>query len=221
MIPSQTFSAFISYTGEDLAGHADVVASVLRKLRVTPIDHRDSGATGEPSLVWCKAEVEKADILIVLVAHRYGWIPELKDGGDEVKSITWLEVEYARKAGRIVLPYLLGETETWQVNLVEGLTNPRVLDSLATFKKELRSSIAAFFSDPKSLDGPISRDVPKALEKLAAKQRPTAEVLNDQLGAHPSVPWLYDREFPPSVMTRMKPEIPKRILALEGGVLIV
>ncbi len=219
MSGNRTFSAFISYTAEDLAAHADVVSSVLRKLRVTPIDHRDSDATGAPSVAWCMEQIEQADILIVLVAERYGWVPPTAQGGDGIKSITWMEVEHAQKKNKIVLAYILTEDAAWPMNLVESKKNPGILPLLNKFKDELKKNVSGFFTDAKSLDGPISRNVPKALEKLApAPPIPQVVTKKDQVASTgPIVRFFYNREDPPSVMDRMSPELPKRILSLEGG----
>jgi hypothetical protein len=115
---------FISYTAEDLAAHADVVAAVLRKLQMLAIDHRDSGATGQPSVSWCMEQVDSVNILVVLLAHRYGWVPARDDGGDGETCITWLEVKRARQSNKIVLPYLVAEGASWPTNMIEGLANP-------------------------------------------------------------------------------------------------
>ena len=92
MSDQPTHRVFISYTAQDLEAHADVAVSVVRKLRQIAVDHRDSGATGEPSVQWCLDQVDQADIVIVLAAHRYGWVPAVEDGGDGRTSITELEV---------------------------------------------------------------------------------------------------------------------------------
>lgn len=42
--------------------------------------------------------VRECDVLVVLVAHRYGWVPsDQPDKG--TKSITWLECEAMRAGG--------------------------------------------------------------------------------------------------------------------------
>jgi hypothetical protein len=40
---------FISYTGEDLAAHAGVVADAVRRLEWVAVDHRDWGQVDGPA----------------------------------------------------------------------------------------------------------------------------------------------------------------------------
>lgn len=208
---------FISYTGKDLAAHADIVAAVLRKLQVLAIDHRDSGATGQPSVSWCIEEVEKSDIVIVLLAHRYGWVPTVDEGGDGQSSITWLEVKHAQVKGKVLLPYLIDEGARWPTDMIEGLTDPTVLPRLTALCAQLSRSVAGFFTDPTSLDGPVSRDVPKAIHRFRSRSGTSARTAS--VGPHVTgqvVPWIYDRENPPSIADRMEPHLPKRVLCIDS-----
>ena len=121
---------FVSYTAEDLADHAAVVADVIRRLEWVTVDHRDWGAIGQPSVSECKRRVLSCNVLVVLVAHRYGWIPSEREGGDGATSITWLEVNWARAAGLQVLPYIINPEASWPVGLIEGLQNRNTLEHL-------------------------------------------------------------------------------------------
>lgn len=156
---------FVSYTGEDLDGYADVVADVVRKLEWICVDHRDWGAVGTPSVAECRAGVHGCDILVVLVAHRYGWVPPVDQGGDGTTSITWLEVRWAREAGLRVLPYLVDPEHAWPPDHIEGLGDEAALERLDRFKAELRESICGFFTTPASLEGRLALDLPRAGEE--------------------------------------------------------
>src|ERR1043165_2824891 len=107
---------FISYTGEDLKAHADTVADVVRALEWIAVDHRDWAATGQPSVEECMRHVGRCNVLVVLVAQRYGWVPTAEEGGDGERSITWMEVAHARSLGLPVLPFLLEEGASWPTN---------------------------------------------------------------------------------------------------------
>ncbi len=154
---------FISYTGEDLAEFADEVVKVVRRLQWIPIDHRDWAPSGSPSVQECRERVVGSDILVVLVAHRYGWVPAREEGGDGTASITRLEVRWARESGKEVLPYILGEKARWPSDQIEALTRPEVLAPLKGFKDELRKSLAGLFAD-----------IPSLLEKLETALRDAA-----------------------------------------------
>ena len=74
-MPTGPLKVFISFTAEDLAEHADVVVDQLRRMEWIAIDHRDWAPTGERSVRACKEKVAECSVLVLLVAHRYGWIP--------------------------------------------------------------------------------------------------------------------------------------------------
>ena len=58
-----------------------------------------------PPLEACLGKVAEADLLVVLVAQRYGWVPPDQAAGQQ-RSITWLECEQAvsRRQGSAGLP---------------------------------------------------------------------------------------------------------------------
>ena len=59
----------------------------------------------------CEERAREADVLVVVVGHRYGWVPPDSDGAAE-KSITWRECEAANAAKREVLAFLVGDDFT-------------------------------------------------------------------------------------------------------------
>ena len=93
MTAQETYRVFVVYTAEDLAPHADVVVSVLRKLQVIAVDHRDSGATGEPSVEWCMREIDRAYVVIayrkVAIASVTRVIDRFLEGRPELDAARW------------------------------------------------------------------------------------------------------------------------------------
>ena len=102
-----------------------------------------------PSLPACLEKVAEAEVVVVIVAHRYGWVPEGPDNPD-AKSITWLECDYARKLGKEVLAFLVDPDYKWPPELYESYRlvterkRPGISDEverneakLALFKREL------------------------------------------------------------------------------------
>jgi hypothetical protein len=80
-------------------------------------------AGGNPPLDTCMERVDEADVLVVVVAHRYGWVPpsqdaDPSDGGAE--SITWLECLRAEQQGKEVIPFLLDEAVEWPARSYES-----------------------------------------------------------------------------------------------------
>lgn len=160
---------FVSYTGEDLRAHADAVMAAIRKLRWVAIDHRDWASNGEPSVEWCVNEVKDCDVCVVLVAHRYGWVPPKSKGGDGKKSIVRIEAEAARRAGLEVLPFLVDSDSNWPPKHIEALSDPSASKPLAAFKKVLNATIrGTFTNDPARLEGDAFRALTEAGARLDA-----------------------------------------------------
>jgi hypothetical protein len=104
---------FVSSTAEDLRPHREAARDAAIKCDMLPIMMDYFVASGEhPPLEACMRKVSEADLLVVLVAHRYGWVPTEQEG-DLHKSITWLECEQAVSEGKEVLAFLVDETYSW------------------------------------------------------------------------------------------------------------
>ena len=96
-------------------------------------------ATGGPPLSECLARVSPCDLVVVLSARRYGWVPP-DQVGDATKSITWLECEHATQKGRDLLCFLLDPSASWPTELTEAY---RLTDSFnrGTFTPELPAEV--------------------------------------------------------------------------------
>jgi hypothetical protein len=208
---------FISYTGEDLKAHAEQVSRTLQALDVLVVDHKVPSSIGQRSVEWCLRQIDRCDIVIVLVAHRYGWVPSVDEGGDGETSITWLEVRHARLRRKVVLPYLVEPDAAWRADHIEALSDTSVLPRLLAFKADLGQYMAGFFNLPASLDGPVSRNVRSAVDDLRRQAGP-APVDAGAGARRPSVrPWIFSRDRPPTVAERLTGAHPKRVLCIDGA----
>lgn len=215
---------FISYTAHDLKVHADVVADVIRQLEWVSVDHRDWVVSGRPSVQECMEKVRTCNILVVLVAHRYGWVPSIDEGGDGEKSITWLEVERAISAGIPVLPFLIEDVAAWPANFIEGLANPEILEHINEFKAFLQKRISGFFSTPVSIIGQLQLALLKAAQgpfwtpttlgnkNIVTPIKPERRLDNDKLAVSKSAP-----NSTTNLIERLDTNLPKRILAIDGA----
>ena len=97
---------FISSTERGLESHRSKVIEHLQRLQVMPIAMEYFVASYKPTLEECLQRVRDADVLVLIVAGRYGWIPDREQGGDGEKSITRLEFEAAREMGKPVFAFL-------------------------------------------------------------------------------------------------------------------
>ncbi|MEM9387860.1 MAG: SUMF1/EgtB/PvdO family nonheme iron enzyme [Pseudomonadota bacterium] len=106
---------FVSATHEDLEDFRQAAANGVIAAHAHPSMTRYWEAQGKKtSYEICLDEVRKCKVMVVIVAHRYGWEPEQQPGlADERKSMVWLECEAARDAGIEILPMVLDEKADW------------------------------------------------------------------------------------------------------------
>ncbi len=79
-------SVFISSTLEDLPEHRAAASRVVNKAGCHPDLPGDWPAQGSPPLETCLEQVDRADLVLVIAAHRYGWAPpDQKDGEQLMK----------------------------------------------------------------------------------------------------------------------------------------
>ncbi|MGH9719179.1 MAG: SUMF1/EgtB/PvdO family nonheme iron enzyme [Bryobacteraceae bacterium] len=110
---------FISSTKEDLESYRAAARDAVLQAGRTPLMMEYFTAQDKrPPYAACMKKVREADLVVVIVAHRYGWIPDdqPKPGG---KSITWLECEEARRRGKEVMAFLADEKHPWAPELRE------------------------------------------------------------------------------------------------------
>jgi hypothetical protein len=98
---------FLSSTFEDLPQERRAVGAAIALQEQAAVRMETWGARPRKPLPECLQQVRSADAVVLVVAHRYGWVPDLQEGGDGEKSVTWLEVETAALCGKPILPYLL------------------------------------------------------------------------------------------------------------------
>ncbi len=108
----ETPNVFISATKEDLESYRQAARDAAIKAGFYPDMMEDFPAGGKPSLKTCLEKVKPCDVLVVIVAHRYGWIPRERSNKAQ-KSITWLECEQAVADGKEVLAFLVDENYSW------------------------------------------------------------------------------------------------------------
>jgi hypothetical protein len=129
-------TVFISSTAEDLKAYRQAARDAAIASRFVLERMEDFVASGHrPPLSECMARVAAADVRVVIVAHRYGWVPD----GPGQKSITRLECEEAGKQGKEVLAFLVDPSFEWSVELKESYRVTEALEK-GTFEKNLDRS---------------------------------------------------------------------------------
>lgn len=114
---------FLSSTAVDLQAHRKVADdTILRLSQEAVVMERFGPLPGEP-VAECERKARESDVVICIVAHRYGFVPEKGKG-----SITRREVEAAKGAGRDVLVWIVDDSHPWTEKKEQDLlTDPTVL----------------------------------------------------------------------------------------------
>src|SRR5438552_2664529 len=86
---------FVSSTSEDLKPYRQAAREVIINHGWLPRGMEDFGCQPTSTVEFCKREVCQAQLVVLLVAYRRGWVPSLEEGGDGEQSITAIEVQAA------------------------------------------------------------------------------------------------------------------------------
>jgi hypothetical protein len=131
-------TVFISSTIEDLKPYREAAAKAARRAGFLAVLSEDFPASQHRRVhELCRERVGKCEVLVVLVGHRYGWVPP-PDVNPEEKSITWIECEAALDTGIHVLAFLVDPAfdglEEWREGnrLLKALQQGQDITALAT-----------------------------------------------------------------------------------------
>src|SRR5215469_1992259 len=97
---------FLSSTCDDLdqLGYRAKALHAIHQRQLTSESMEFWETRPQPSVEKCLEIVRSSDLLVLVVAFRYGWIPPGQKARDK-RSITWMEVEEARKHAITILPF--------------------------------------------------------------------------------------------------------------------
>lgn len=99
---------FLSSTALDLTEHRRVADDTLLRLQQQSVVMERFGPLPGAPVAECERLAADCDVLVCIVAHRYGYEPEAGQG-----SITRREVEAARKAGKPVYAWIVDDKFDW------------------------------------------------------------------------------------------------------------
>ena len=165
---ARSFRIFLSSTSDDLITYRERVSLAVESMRQRPVRMEAFVAEPDAPLEVCRKHARSADALVVIVAHRYGWVPSKDEGGDGKKSITWHEVDAAREAGKPVFAFLVDPDHPWsgaeeQDRLKEAKSQKaaiailKAVQSLDEFKDFLDSNVTRkTFTNPDDLAAKVT-----------------------------------------------------------------
>lgn len=167
---------FLSSTAQDLVTYRQVADDTILRLSQQAVAMERFGPLpGEP-VAECERKASETDVVVCIVAHRYGFVPEKGRG-----SITRREVEAAKAAGKDVLVWIVADDHPWTDKKEQDLlTDPTVLAdaarvtevvegiaALGAFKTWLR---ATFVCDTFTTPDELGRKIAVALANYSPKQ---------------------------------------------------
>jgi hypothetical protein len=134
---------FLSSTFSDLKEYRAAAIATIEGFGLVPITFEEFGTMDEAPEKASARALAEADIVVFLVAHRYGYIPRYSE-----KSIIELEYEEAVAQKKPVLVFLLSEDQPWPPDQIEFSD----LQRLRAFKDRLKANhLVNFFTTPQDL----------------------------------------------------------------------
>lgn len=153
---NQPLRVFICGTFRDLKEERQAVLEAIRRVKMEHDSMEYFGARPDRPLNTSLDEVRRSDILVILVAHKYGTIV-MPDG----RSYSELEYREGVRLGKICLPYFLAEDAKVLKANVE--TDPDKVRLLEAWKNELSTNHTVRpFSDPADLALSVASDLTEA-----------------------------------------------------------
>jgi hypothetical protein len=165
-MPRTVMDIFLSSTSKDLVAYRAKVREMVDRMRQVSIAMETFGADPRLPFEKCRQMVQKSDALIVVVGHRYGWLPSREAGGDGRRSITWWEVQWALDGKKPVFAFVLDPQAPW--------TGEREQDRLLTATTqaqmvEIGQAVEALREFRRFLDDNTTRELFSSADDLAAK----------------------------------------------------
>jgi tetratricopeptide (TPR) repeat protein len=99
---------FLSSTAQDLEAYRRVADDTILRLAQQSVAMERFGPLPNAPVEECERLARESDVVVCIVAHRYGFVPEKGRG-----SITRREVEAAYKAGKDVLVWIVDDNHPW------------------------------------------------------------------------------------------------------------
>ena len=132
-------AVFVSSTSEDLREYRVAAREAVLAVGLRPEMMEYFAAAGGPPLAECLGAVSPCDVVVVIVAERYGWVPP-NQPTDEAKSITWLECEHAAGRECELLVFFPADSNAWPTERSEAFRLTAAIQN-ETFTPELTGEV--------------------------------------------------------------------------------
>jgi len=160
---------FLSSTFKDLVSERQTVEAAIRRMAAQYIGMEYFGSFADEPLKKCLEKVRSANVIILVLGHKYGFIPEKS-------AISMTEAEYREAMGKNipVLPYLLKE-KYFSANSDD---DPR----LTKLKEELKARHGVtWFTSPEDLAWKMISDLAREFSNTLSPENPSVEKVQNQI----------------------------------------
>lgn len=187
------YRVFISSTYLDnVARRRTVLEAIERAGDMVAVGMERFTADDRPTVEVCREGAQECDVFVGIIAHRYGWEPEGQAPGEE-KSITWLEYEAARMAGRPCLMFEIDPNAPFtRADLDPAPGTWEKQQKLERFKARYgKDQLPAVFSE-----GNLGMAVQQALVEWKARQERPSATYHQALAEFPRKMHWWTRPIP-------------------------
>ena len=136
---TQHCAVFVSSTSEDLREYRVAAREAILAVGLRPEMMEYFAAAGGPPLAECLSRVSPCDVVVAIVAERYGWAPP-DQPLNEAKSITWLECEHAAGRECELLVFFPADPKAWPKERSEAFRLTEAEEN-ETFTPELQEEV--------------------------------------------------------------------------------
>ena len=152
---------YISSTYQDLVEHRAAVDRTLRRMGHDVIGMEQYIAEGSKPVDRCKADVRAADVYVIIVAWRFGYVPGRNASTPDLRSITEIELAEARDNRKPVLAFLLDPEAPWSLNRVDAMGgDPGAGADVSRLRSQLGTEyLAGIFRTPDDLASQVAAAV--------------------------------------------------------------
>jgi hypothetical protein len=152
---------YISSTYQDLVEHRMAVDRTLRRMGHDVIGMEQYVAEGSKPVLRCQADVRIADAYVIIVAWRFGYVPDPSVSPPNPRSITEIELAEAEKSDKPVLAFLLDPEAPWPPNRVDAMGSlPGAGDDVSRLRATLGTKyLAGIFRTPDDLASQVAAAV--------------------------------------------------------------
>ena len=175
MPPKRKLNVFVSSTSEDLLPIRAAARLVILDMEWMPIMMEHVEAMTAPTVQACKVKLAAAELVLLIVGYRRGWVPSVEQGGNGVDSVTALELAFARSRNIPVLA-MMANPKTWPGSLYEDDGNAR--NWIKNFRDGLNLSAKFFDYEQESAGGVGAESLPI----FRSKVRETLVAYREELG---------------------------------------